>query len=116
MSTDSIKVYTREGRTGPAGKLMMLATQGSMAAGLTSLVWRQPRVSGSVTLGLDGELDYVVGTAMNEKGDELQLTEVKLDSDSFPIAELLAFVPGSQVDGTGNLDICLLYTSPSPRD
>lgn len=112
LSTDSIKVYTREGRSGPASKLMMLATQGQMAAGLTSLMWRQPRVSGSVTLGTNGELDYVVGTSMNEDGDELLLTEVQLDSDSFPIAELLAFVPGSQINGTGNLDIDVKVVAP----
>ncbi|MEZ4322771.1 MAG: type II secretion system protein GspN [Myxococcota bacterium] len=112
LSTDSVKVYTREKRTDPPNKLMMIATDARMAAGLFSLMAREPRVSGSVTLGLDGTLDYVVGTSMDDKGKQLLVTEVKLEGQSFPLGELLALVPGATLDATGKLDLQLDLEAP----
>lgn len=112
LATDSAKLYTRPSPGDPANQLMMFATDARLAVGLTSLVWRQPRASGSVTIGEAGHLDYVVGTAMDADGKRLMVNEVFLQGDGFPVDDLLTVVPGADFTGTGAVDLIVDLDAP----
>jgi type II secretion system protein N len=101
LSTDSLKLYGRADREG-VNPLLALATDARVSASPLSLLAREPYISGSVTLGTDGLLAFEVGTAAD--GDRLKPTVLKVDSDAFPVAELLALTP-MEGSGTGNLAI-----------
>lgn len=112
LSTASVKLYGRPGPGEDANQLVMYATDARMSAGLVSLITRQPRVQGSFVLGEEGRLDYIVGTALDEKGTQLRVTELDLGSDAFPLAELVLLIPGAQMDGKGTLQIDVELDAP----
>lgn len=111
LKTDDLKVYGRASRDGTS-PLLALATDARASASPFSLLARAPYVSGSVTLGLDGQLDYAVGTSMDETGEDLLMSHLELSSDSFPIAEFLALVPSYEGSGNGGLQIDTLIDAP----
>ena len=115
LSTDSMKVYQRSGRTGPADQLMVYSSDARVSASLFSLMRRAPYVSGSLTLGPEGDggtLDYAIATSLGEKGNRLKVTEVDLGGESFPIAELLVLVPNLDMEASGDIDVEIDLEAP----
>lgn len=110
LSSPSVKVYGRADKEG-VNPLLALATDARASASPLSLLSREPYVSGSVTLGSDGLLDFEIGTATEENGDALKVTTVKLDGDDFPLAELLALAP-MEGSGSGTVDIKVDLAAP----
>ncbi len=107
LSTDSMKVYQRTGRTGPADQLMVYSSDARLSASLFSLMRREPYVSGSITLGPEGAggtMDYAIATSLGDKGNRLKVTDVDIEGESFPISELLVLVPNLDMEASGNID------------
>ena len=102
LKTDDLKVFGKAGADG-TNPLLALATDARASASPFSLLARTPSVSGSVTLGLDGQVDYAVSTAMDAEGQNLLVTEVHVASESFPVGELLALAPSYEGGADGTL-------------
>ncbi len=110
LKTSSFKLYGRPDAEGSA-PLLLLATDARAAIRPTSLLSRAPWVSGSVTLGSDGYLGYTLGTSRTESGDWV-VSHVEVDSDLFPLSEVLALIPAYQGDGSGKLAVHMAIDAP----
>ena len=79
--------------------------------------WRKTRLQRSVNSGTNSSIQIAMEYAGNTQSDS-QLTTVSLeflDTPSYSLGQTVAYKVQVETGGS-NFKICLLYTSPSPRD
>jgi type II secretion system protein N len=99
----------RDGAPAPA-ELMFFAEGTKVRAGLMSLLRSTPKVSGNVTLG-DGEIWFDVETAVNRRGTQMGVSEVRLEAEELPVSDLAPLL-GMVVEAEGSVDFEVKVEAP----
>lgn len=108
-STSELKLFGKADRTGKT-PLLVYATDARVAASPLSLLFREPAINGSITLGESGTLYYDIETSTVK--ERLVPSSVEITGESFPINELLTMIPNMQLTGSGNADVDIALEAP----